>query len=395
MTLNSAEGGQQQTVPLAVLGLVLVLALALELVLAAQVRFSTDAIAGIGETPPMNTGDAIARFTHEAPTISSYWRAIILFGQNVASYKFALAGALLELGSESELISLDDLAVPFARRVAGHLRTHDKQGTFERSRFLDACRSFNAGDLDGEGLRAKTVQLGFANVIDAFHVVDKQQLPERFFLDERRTGQGIRLTDHLHTVAGAGQASTLDQEVESRWQLVETAWELNLPKHLLTVEFDPVEQVLLPARRRTAITGARGALNGYQKGRCFYCFAPVQIISGHEDLCEVDHVFAWSSGPRVSDAPVDGIWNLVLACSRCNGWHEKSDRPPHLRYVERLHQRNEFLISSHHPLRPTLIAQTGTGPSRRAATLRGAYDHVSVGGARAAWTAPEEMDPAF
>jgi hypothetical protein len=46
-----------------------------------------------------------------------------------------------------------------------------------------------------DGLRAKTAQLGFANVIDAFHVVDNTEVPERFFIDERKSGKGIRLTE--------------------------------------------------------------------------------------------------------------------------------------------------------------------------------------------------------
>jgi hypothetical protein len=38
----------------------------------------------------------------------------------------------------------------------------------------------------------------------------------------------------------------------------------------------------------------------------------------------------------------------------------KSDRVPTLRLLERLHSRKEFLIESHHPLRETLMLQTGT-----------------------------------
>lgn len=121
----------------------------------------------------MSRGGAVARFTEDVPSLDSYWRAIVLFGQNVASCKFALAGALLEIGNGPEVVSLDDLALPFANRVARHLRTNDKQGTFQRSRFIDACREFNRRELDSEGLRSRTVQLGFNNVIDAFHVVDK------------------------------------------------------------------------------------------------------------------------------------------------------------------------------------------------------------------------------
>lgn len=343
----------------------------------------------------MDRGGAVARFTEEIPSTDSYWRAIILFGRNVASYKFALGGALLEVGGGSELVTLEALALPFATRVARHIRTNDKQGTFQQSRFLDACRSFNRGELDENGLRSKTLQLGFSNVIDAFHVVDKTDIPQRFFVDERKSHSGVRLTDNLRALVDSPDAPGLGEEIESRWRLVETAWALNLPRHLLTVEFEPSDTTIVVPRRRTTITGARGALNGYQKGRCFYCFAPISIVSGAVDTCDVDHVFAWSIGDRVGGVLTDGVWNLVLACRRCNNWHEKGDRPPALRYVDRLHRRNEFLISSHHPLRPTLLAQTGATALERAAALRRAFDEVAVSGAREAWCAPDEAPPAF
>jgi hypothetical protein len=44
------------------------------------------------------------------PSLASCWRAIDLSGHNVASYKFALAGALLEIGDGPDEIALDDLA---------------------------------------------------------------------------------------------------------------------------------------------------------------------------------------------------------------------------------------------------------------------------------------------
>jgi hypothetical protein len=50
---------------------------------------------------------------------------------------------------------------------------------------------------------------------------------------------------------------------------VETAWALNLLRSLLTVEYEPVNQSFVAKRRRTNITGARAALNGFQKGHCF------------------------------------------------------------------------------------------------------------------------------
>ena len=52
----------------------------------------------------MGRGRAVARFTYEVPSLDSDWRSIVLFGQNVASYKFALAGALLEIGDGPEAV---------------------------------------------------------------------------------------------------------------------------------------------------------------------------------------------------------------------------------------------------------------------------------------------------
>ena len=345
----------------------------------------------------MARSDAVARFTEERPSLDSHWRALILFGRNVASYKFALGRSLLELGGEErELVTLDELAVPFSRHLCRHIAVADRQATSQGSKFLDACRAYNAGTITDDELTSTTARLGFKNVIDAFHVLDGTEVSDRFFLDERRSNGGIRITERLHTLIDESGPTPLADETESRWSLVEAAWELNLPRQLLTVSYDPELQALRATdRRRAPITSARGALNGYQKGACFYCFGPISTVSASLDLGQVDHVFAWSIGPTVGAAPVDGVWNLVIACRRCNGWHEKSNRPPHLRYVERLHKRNEFLIASQHPLRPTLIAQTGESIAERAATLKRAYNEVTVGGARAAWQAPEELTPRF
>lgn len=52
-------------------------------------------------------------FEETAPSLDSYWRAIILFGRNVASYKFALGQSLLDLGSrEKTCIPVEYLGEP-------------------------------------------------------------------------------------------------------------------------------------------------------------------------------------------------------------------------------------------------------------------------------------------
>jgi hypothetical protein len=112
----------------------------------------------------------MATFLDVQPTTENQWRALVLFGRNVATYKFALGRALLQLKQQgADLISLEDLATPYAEAICEHLKLAPKQATSSSSRFLDGCRAFNAGETTEDQLRSLTVQLGFNNVIDAFH----------------------------------------------------------------------------------------------------------------------------------------------------------------------------------------------------------------------------------
>jgi len=306
------------------------------------------------------------------PRTEDYWRGIILFGRNVATYKFALGRALLELRpAAGQLVTLQDLAGPFASHLCAHLRLAEKQGTFQSSRFLDACRKANTGELAQSQLVEQTVRFGFNNVIDAFHVVGRDEIPQRFFLDERKSGGGIRVTEAFSQLLGGDQASNLSLETDARWRLVETAWELGVSPALLAVGHDPATEALFvvdAARRRKSITGARDALSGYQKGHCFYCFDSFSLIGVEPP--DVDHFFPHALKALWRGGILDGVWNLVLACRRCNrGIAGKSDRVPNIKLLERLSTRNEFLIASHHPLRDTLIAQTGANEIERRAFL--------------------------
>jgi hypothetical protein len=71
---------------------------------------------------------------------------------------------------------------------------------------------------------------------------------------------------------------------------------------------------------------------------------------------------------------VDGIWNLVLACTDCNrGVAGKFDLVPELHLLDRLHRRNEFYIDSKHRLAATLAAQTGSSSAQRRSFLQSVY----------------------
>lgn len=322
------------------------------------------------------------RFEEFNPSLESYWRSIILFGANVASYKFALGKTLLELADyEKTAISMDELALPFARHLAEHLKANDKQITSQSSTFLDAVRKFNHGEISEDALQQTTVKFGFNNVIDAFHYVNRNNLPIRFYVNERETNGRIVITDELLRLKESVQFQNLPLEVEARWRLVETAWSLQISTGLLKIEHDIETDSLFVNfndLRRIGMTSARDALNGYQKGKCFYCFSDMSIKSNNENLADVDHFFAHSlrliDTSRYSD-DLNGIWNLVLACANCNrGAGGKFALIPKLKYLERLSRRNDFLIESHHPLRETLLMQTGKTTEERNRFLQSKYN---------------------
>lgn len=320
----------------------------------------------------------MSRFYEIDPSLENYWRAIILFGRNVASYKFALAKALFDLRkSDTSLISLESLAVPYSEHIIQHLKIFDKQGTSSNSRFLDACRHFKDGEEDRQALIDVTVNLGFNNVIDAFHNVHNAEIPKRFFLDERKTSGGIVLTDDFYRLAENFQFESLNQETEARWRLVEAAWNMNLPKNLIQIDYEPEDSQFFAENklRRVQVSSARASLNGYQKGRCFYCYRNISIEKNHDALADVDHFFPHVLRSCDPFKPVNGVANLVLACKDCNrGENGKFDRLPSIKLLERLYQRNEYLITSHHPLRETLMMQTGITTEHRRQFLQDAYN---------------------
>ncbi len=319
-------------------------------------------------------------FTEEYPSLESYWRSVILFGRNVASYKFALAKSLLVLGeSNKSFVSLEELAEPFSDHLAEHLQHSAKQTISQSSSFLEEIKRYNQGEISKDKLIETTVRLGFNNVLDAFHVVNRDIIPTKFFeVAKQGNKKGIILTDNLFTIANLENATNLPLEVEGRWNLVEKSWELNIARNLLDVSYDDETRLFYVQRNyneRVNVTSSRNALNGYQKGKCFYCFGDISINPGNDDLADVDHFFPWVLEANIkSDLNINGVWNLVLSCNSCNrGEQGKFAHVPALQYLYRLHKRNEFLIDSHHPLRETLMRQTGIREVDRRAHLQHMY----------------------
>jgi hypothetical protein len=251
------------------------------------------------------------------PTVENRWRALVLFGRNVATYKFALGRVLLGFADRADdLVPLDEIALPYALAICDHLKAAPKQATSASSQFLDDCRAFNAGELTQDQLRDAAVRRGFNNVVDAFHRLGPADLDRRFFMDERKGSGGLRLTDDLRALAASRRPTDLAHENEARWRLVETAWELGLSRSLIEFEVEGETLTVQRRDRRVAVTSCRAALNGYQKGHCFYCFRGIGI-EGDDDVADIDHFLPWAIRSELG-VNLDGVWNLVLACRDCN-----------------------------------------------------------------------------
>jgi len=307
----------------------------------------------------------MSEFIENEPLKETLWRSIILFGRNAATYKFALGKSLLEFANkEKTFVTLNELAEPYSKHISNHLILNDKQAIFSKGRFLDTCRLYNNGSLNKDELINITVRFGFRKVIDAFHMVNQANIPKRFFIDERRERNGINITDELLSLKEQAQFKNLFYEVEARWRLVETAWSLNINPNLLEIRYDDENNMLFTEnkdRKRINITSSRDSLNGYQKGKCFYCFKDIYLDNMHgESNADIDHFFPHSLFTNIKNIDFNGVWNLVLSCRECNrGENGKFARIPEKYLLERLFNRNEYLIVSHHPLRETIINQTG------------------------------------
>ncbi len=312
-------------------------------------------------------------FYENDPSLQSYWRSIVLYGKNSASYKFALAKSLMDLkGQTNDLIKLEDLAASFSKHLCEHLKHNDKQSTNPSSSFLDTCRKFNSNETSMDELIQTTKKLGFNDVIDAFHIVNGEEIPKRFFIDERKENDGIRITENFFELNELQESENLPREVEARWRLVETAWDLKKSINIIRVKYDNERELIYThkANKRVDVTSSKDVLNGYQKGKCFFCFDYISVLSNSPNLSHVDHFFPHTLKDKPFDGYVDGIWNLVLACRSCNnGANGKFAKLPTINLLARLHKRNEFFCSSQHPLRETVMNQIGDSPNDRKSKL--------------------------
>jgi len=178
------------------------------------------------------------------------------------------------------------------------------------------------------------------------------EVAHRFYeLEGVGPNRQVRLTPDLLAVADT--SSVLDEELDSRWAIVEASFDAEIGRSLVGggVGVDIETGRLVSPARRVALTSLRAAISGFQHGRCFYCNQPLGDLG--PDV-HVDHVFpfTWMNTGSWSGPNLNHVWNLVLACAPCN--LTKSARLPTADEIERLLLRNDAIAGSRIPLRRTL-----------------------------------------
>lgn len=292
-----------------------------------------------------------------------FWRAIILYGLNQATYKMALGQTLIHFCQNGKSkISMSELAEEFFQLYLKRLE-NGKPQLFQpnrRTAMEKIIDLYKLGKIDRVEAINKVEKEAFHDVIPCFHTVYNQQLPVKFY---EKIETGLILTDHLFEILDSGDAAVFVDELEARWGLLEAAFEIKQNNSKLINDIRKI--YLMNGYERTDITNNKPVLNGYQNDVCFYCG---EFMAG--DDIHVDHVI-----PR-QFIQHDEVWNLVLAHGFCN--EQKSDFLPSGIYIEKLIKRNEYFIESNHPIKQKLIEQLGNTPKKRSETILRIFDHAKL-----------------
>ena len=318
------------------------------------------------------------------PTSKDFWRAVILYGSNMSTYKMGLGHLLINYANKNlQKVSLRDLSEDFLTLYQDRTKSGKPQG---RRKIVDGVEK-GLTYVEQESMkieqddksREKSIDAVLKNslenmVLKKFHTLFKRQIPEPFYVT---TDSHLILQDNLLNLFTDKQNSVMNSELLSRWDLLEFGFG-NVQSNE-SLEIDENLEFVIQKRQRTQISRLRPVLNGYQNNACFYCGTELF------DPIHVDHVIPHTAVQH------DEIWNLVLSHEQCNLW--KRDFLPQKHFVQRLINRNESVLKSDLPLKEELKKVLGITPEERNERVWGQYLIAKNKGLKI-WEGDEKFDPA-
>ncbi|WP_298440733.1 HNH endonuclease domain-containing protein [uncultured Ferrimonas sp.] len=312
---------------------------------------------------------------------ADYWKGIILFGLNAATYKMGLARTLLDFAKQGKTtVDWHELAHAYFGQYLERLSNNPmpQQANPSRMTVMERIvKEHRIGKLTHAEAVERVAEKAFDDVIPRFQTIGtNKELVKGHFYDFHK-GQKLELKDSL-LAFDHNLINELDSEIVARWSLLEGAFSISQSQFHLANDIRDI--YLEGGYERQALTSNIPFLNGYQGNTCFYCGEPLG------DDIHVDHVL-----PRQVLCH-DEIWNLVLSHADCNLL--KSDKLVGAHFIQKLIARNENIMGSNHPWKQKIATALGTTPTRRAKALTKHYDNVKLVLGSNYWGGSESYNPA-
>lgn len=283
-----------------------------------------------------------------------YWKAIILYGLNQATYKIALGKTLLQLAENGkENVEWNKLSKYFLDNYLERLASKYRPQQSNPNRLTVMERivtGINKGIYSYEEAIELVGKNAFNDVIPRFQTIgtDTEIAANKFYHFDH--GKSLHIHDTVFAL-NQNSRTELDAELQARWSLLEGAFTISQENYELTNDLREI--YLVNGNGRSNLTSNIPFLTGYQGNVCFYCGEPISNENIH-----VDHVLPFQVLHH------DEIWNLVLCHDICN--LHKSDALVSRHYIEKLITRNENIMGSNHPWKKKIALQLGANPIMRA-----------------------------
>lgn len=281
-------------------------------------------------------------------------------GRRVATYKLAALLAMLDACAEAEhppgpdepyALSILDLADRVIDLYWPQVRTYSdagllRQSTGPKAKILDEVRQLHL-----LAPRAATVRLGHVHAYNQARrqvalTLARQPLPKL----QTPGGQSLIRTCFLYDDSWLGEEVTVRELAARSWTLellpgvadslvrlagllrpvIERAWADDVARlNQLDREYDDLPKFLFGAER-SSLAKAAATLREIEGHDCFYCGDRIRGVPA------VDHFVPWAK------VPFNGLANLVLADSMCNG--AKSDTLASLAHRARWERRDQVAL---------------------------------------------------
>lgn len=295
-----------------------------------------------------------------------FWKAIVLYGLNQATYKIALAKTLLDLATkDKEVIEWEVLSRLYLDNYISRLANNPvpQQSNPARKTKMERIIDLLNKKMISYEMAVNQVGLeGFSDVVPRFQTIgtDKSIAKDKFYHFD--FGKKLYLQDSVFKINEDSRLELLE-ELDARWSLLEGAFSISHGDWELSNNIRDI--YIENGYSRKNITCNVPFLVGYQGNVCFYCGEVIENKDVH-----VDHVL-----PR-QFIQNDEIWNLVLSHSLCN--RNKLDSLIGKHYFEKLIARNENIMGSNHPWKKKISDSLGVTSVKRINTMWKHYENARI-----------------